>query len=329
MPTTPVVSVIIPTYNRSKVLRYAILSVLQQTLSDFELLVIGDGCTDDTEQVVRGFEDSRITWHNLPENTGNQAIPNNTGLHMSKGEFVAYLGHDDLWYPTHLETLVTRLENENADFGASLAVIIGNKEYYYRGLRPRQLDPRRCAPSYFMHRQRLGVEIGGWRNYKELDVTPDADFIKRVADASNKTIVTDEITVFRFPAGSRPNIYQKSEVTEQQSLYRQMQEEEDFRYRQAVKTLQAYETGNSETPPEFRYRENMPKNAPPGWLIETRRRMRGLEPRSLPTNSIQGEDVTHGSFSSLKYLRRLLHILFYKLSAASYRLAKALDEKSH
>src|SRR5258707_8831106 len=72
-PGQPLVSVIIATYNWSTVLRMAIHSVLWQTGQNFELLVIGDGCTDDSEDVVRSFGDARIHWHNLPVNSGNQS----------------------------------------------------------------------------------------------------------------------------------------------------------------------------------------------------------------------------------------------------------------
>src|SRR5437762_4733085 len=105
---SPQISVIIATYNRSNVLRYAIQSVLWQIFQDFEILVIGDGCTDDSAQVVASFAEPRIRWHNLPQNSGSQSMPNNTGLEMARGTYIAYLGHDDLWYPTHLELLIRR-----------------------------------------------------------------------------------------------------------------------------------------------------------------------------------------------------------------------------
>ena len=82
---SPLVTVIIPTYNWSAVLPYAINSVLRQTMADFELLVIGDGCTDDSETVVGSIRDPRLRWINLPSNTGHQAGPNNRGLAEARG----------------------------------------------------------------------------------------------------------------------------------------------------------------------------------------------------------------------------------------------------
>src|SRR5258708_16148280 len=123
MDPSPLVSVIIPTYNRGNVLSYAIRSVLWQTLQDFELLVIGDGCTDDSEQVVTSFGTSRIHWHNLPENTGEYSTANNLGLKMARGRFVAYLGHDDLWHPDHLKLLSDALIRTHADLVYSMSVL--------------------------------------------------------------------------------------------------------------------------------------------------------------------------------------------------------------
>ena len=79
----PLVTVILSTYNWSSVLPFSIQSVLNQTFPDFELLVVGDGCTDDSADVVAKFNDSRVRWINLPRNTGTQAGPNNEGLRQA------------------------------------------------------------------------------------------------------------------------------------------------------------------------------------------------------------------------------------------------------
>ncbi|HKO55667.1 MAG TPA: glycosyltransferase family A protein [Thermoanaerobaculia bacterium] len=82
----PRVTVIMATYNWSSVLPYSIGSALLQTFADFELLVVGDGCTDDSEAVVNARDDRRVRWINLPVNSGHQSTPNNEGLRQARGE---------------------------------------------------------------------------------------------------------------------------------------------------------------------------------------------------------------------------------------------------
>src|SRR6185369_8999271 len=101
----PAVTVIIPTFNRSRLLRCAMTSVLRQTFRDFELIVSGDACTDDSAEVVASFSGENILWINRPVNCGNQSGPNNDAIALARGDFIAFLGHDDLWLPWHLETL--------------------------------------------------------------------------------------------------------------------------------------------------------------------------------------------------------------------------------
>ena len=90
------VSIITATYNRSEVLKWAIRSVLAQTFCDWELIVVGDACTDDTEQVVASFTDPRIRFVNRSTSFGEQSGPNNDGFFLANGRLIAYLNHDDL-----------------------------------------------------------------------------------------------------------------------------------------------------------------------------------------------------------------------------------------
>ena len=120
----PQVTVILPTYNWSSVLRHAIASVLRQTFTDFELLVIGDGCTDDSAQVAAESGDPRVRWIGLPENSGHQSGPNNDGTREARGEIIAYHGHDDLWLPHHLAVMVEALQSSGADLAHSLCLMV-------------------------------------------------------------------------------------------------------------------------------------------------------------------------------------------------------------
>lgn len=115
----PAVSIIVATFNRSNVLRIAIDSIRDQSFADWEVLVVGDCCTDDTRQVVQAFRDSRIRFVNLPENSGDQSTPNSVGIRLARGRYLAWLNHDDLWMPDHLETLVAELEAHEADIAVA------------------------------------------------------------------------------------------------------------------------------------------------------------------------------------------------------------------
>jgi glycosyltransferase involved in cell wall biosynthesis len=92
----PLVSVILPTYNRASMLPRAISSALNQNYSNIELIVIDDCSSDETETVVRSFEDPRIIYERLEKNSGGSAA-RNFGIEISLGEFIAFLDDDDEW----------------------------------------------------------------------------------------------------------------------------------------------------------------------------------------------------------------------------------------
>src|SRR5581483_10473204 len=107
MNALPKVSVIIPTYNRAYTLEASINSVLAQTFTDFELIVVDDGSTDDTPQLMRRIIESgtpgsdRIRYV-VQEQQGQSGAFNN-GVRIASGEWIAFLDSDDIWLPTKLE----------------------------------------------------------------------------------------------------------------------------------------------------------------------------------------------------------------------------------
>lgn len=115
MPSSPpLVSIVLATFNRGTVLAHAIESVRRSTLDDWELIVVGDCCTDDTAAVVASFGDARITFVNLARNVGEQSGPNNEGVRLARGRFLAFLNHDDLYFPDHLTEALAHLERTGA-----------------------------------------------------------------------------------------------------------------------------------------------------------------------------------------------------------------------
>ena len=121
----PAITVAIATYNWSRALRCAISSVLLQTMQDFEILIVGDGCTDDSAAVVAEFDDPRLRWHNFDQNHGGQWAANNFANENAAADWIAYLGHDDIWYPTHLEAILRTARETSAKVITSVAILYG------------------------------------------------------------------------------------------------------------------------------------------------------------------------------------------------------------
>lgn len=109
----PMVSVIVPTFNRPDTLVNALRSILDQTYQDFEIIVVNDAGSD-VENIVRFLDrEGRITYTRHGSNR-NLAAARNTGIRIARGKYIAYLDDDDLYHPDHLETLVTYLEKNKS-----------------------------------------------------------------------------------------------------------------------------------------------------------------------------------------------------------------------
>lgn len=111
MSDTPLASVIIPTYNRSEILPRAIESVLNQTFTDFELIVVDDGSTDNTESVVRSYNDNRIRFVKQ-QNCGANSARNN-GIRHATGKYISFLDSDDKFAEKYLTTVIGILCSNN------------------------------------------------------------------------------------------------------------------------------------------------------------------------------------------------------------------------
>jgi glycosyltransferase involved in cell wall biosynthesis len=104
------VSVVMPTWNREHTIGHAIRSVRSQTHQNWELLIGDDGSTDNTEEVVAAFGDSRIRFTKLPK--ANGAVARNHGLRSASGELIAFLDSDNIWSPDYLSTVVAAMADD-------------------------------------------------------------------------------------------------------------------------------------------------------------------------------------------------------------------------
>jgi glycosyltransferase involved in cell wall biosynthesis len=229
MNVVPRVSVIIATYNWATVLPFSIGSVLDQTFTDFELLVVGDGCTDESADVVASFQDPRVHWVNLPRNTGHQAGPNNEGARLARGGVMAYLGHDDLWLPNHLEVLVAAIDG-GAQAAHSSALQVHPIECPTVTPAPGwAYSPGRWIyPTSMLLTREILSEVGGWRMPSETGyMVPDTDLWARVNNIMGAPVWIQRLTCLKFPAVQRRHVYRSRPHFEQEHWLTKIREASD------------------------------------------------------------------------------------------------------
>jgi glycosyltransferase involved in cell wall biosynthesis len=212
--SSPDVSIVIATYNRSNVLRLAIESARTQTVTNWEMLVIGDACTDDTAAVVASFDDPRISFINLPRNHGEQSAPNNEGIRRGRGRYLALLNHDDLWLSDHLARCVALIEESGADLAYALTLAFDHRDepHLAGAARDGRYEPFATAlASSWVMRRELMDEIGPWRSARTLHVSPSMDWIFRAWKRGKDLRCTDVVSVIAIHSGSRLGSYAERE----------------------------------------------------------------------------------------------------------------------
>ena len=128
----PLVSVIIPMYNAAQFIPQTLESLLYQTMTDFEVVVVDDCSTDNSVEVVKSFAEKfggRLHVIKLPKNSGTPGLPRNKGINFARGKYIAFLDSDDLFTKTALEELTTLAEEYNADVVHTSGAYILWKDY--------------------------------------------------------------------------------------------------------------------------------------------------------------------------------------------------------
>lgn len=242
MSSLPLVSVITATYNRSRVLAHAVESVRRSTLREWELLVVGDHCTDDTAAVIASFEDPRIAFVNLPRNIGEQSGPNNEGVRLAKGRYIAFLNHDDLFFPEHLPSTVAFLEETGADLVwvpllvalpvAEPDLAAGRWRFRLSGVPPEgEFDPRVFIfASGWVLRRELTERVGPWRGAREAFVSSSQDWLFRAWRAGARIRFCPTPTVLAVPSGARRGSYAMTASPEHDYFVKQMRTDPGFRH---------------------------------------------------------------------------------------------------
>jgi len=215
----PRVTVVTATYNWATVLPFCVASVRAQTFGDFQHLVIGDGCTDESAEVVMAAADGdpRIRWVNLASNTGHQWGPNSEGIRLADSDFIAYLGHDDLWTPTHLESLVAALDSPGVGLVHSSTLLVHPSSSPTPFPEPgwSYEPPEWIPPSSVLHRRDVAVEVGGWTAPNS--ATPsDPEAVLWAAIAARRSVSwVPRLTCVKVSASVRRDVYRERPCHEQ------------------------------------------------------------------------------------------------------------------
>lgn len=143
------VSVIMPAYNSELYIRESIDSVLAQSLTDFELIVVDDGSTDATAEIVQGVTDQRVRLIRQP-NQG-VSVARNTGLEAARGQFITFLDSDDLYYSDFLKTLYYLIQSNQTEMSFSNY----SESYYAEDMQKNDVTKIRC----FLKEKLFGTRV--------------------------------------------------------------------------------------------------------------------------------------------------------------------------
>ncbi|MDD5005988.1 MAG: glycosyltransferase [Candidatus Omnitrophica bacterium] len=186
----PVFSIIIPAYNQGWLLKKALESVLRQEFDNYEVIIIDDGSTDNTREIVNSFQDVRIKYYY--QNNSRLAIARNTGIKHAKGKYVAFLDADDIWYSEKLKKCYEIImKNPDKDLICHNEImkdisgrIIRNLFYgpYETGMFRRLLFKGNClSPSATVVKKDVLVDVGMFRENPEFFSVEDYDLWLRLS----------------------------------------------------------------------------------------------------------------------------------------------------
>lgn len=199
---SPLVSIVLPTYNRAALLPQAIRSVLNQSYANLELIVVDDNSPDDTAEVVKTFSDPRIRY---VRNEPNLKLPRalNKGFSIARGDLLTWTSDDNLFTENAIERMVDRLGAGNCDFVYADYYLFSIQDEHERPLDCHhdhlpdavQLERGNHIGACFMYTRRVYEEIGEYD--PELFLVEDYDYFIRVAQRFKLCHIPEPLYYFR------------------------------------------------------------------------------------------------------------------------------------
>jgi glycosyltransferase involved in cell wall biosynthesis len=212
----PLVSVVIPAYNRLPFLQHAVSSVIAQTYTNWELLVVDDGSTDGTKEVIQSLGNKRIHVFSVPH-CGNIAVLRNAGVAAGSGEWIAFLDSDDIWVPEKLELQLLALQQQQGLWGYGGFELMDEKgrpisnrpaEYVaFSGWITKELLTNKASVSIgsLMVKRKLFEELDGFDSNPELIFREDYELALRLSLKAKATAVPGLLVKVREHQGRSTN----------------------------------------------------------------------------------------------------------------------------
>ncbi|MCS7214653.1 MAG: glycosyltransferase family 2 protein [Thermodesulfovibrio sp.] len=207
----PLISVYTPTYNRAQLLiERAVNSVLNQTYKNFEYIIVGDCCTDNTEELISKIKDPRIRFYNLPKRGyrypptvenhwfAGPVVPANFALKMVRGKWIARIDDDDIWTSDHLEVLLKFAQEGNYEFVSSSYIAVRHGKEILVDVKDQH--PRIGGTQTWLYRSYLKFmkyNIHCWR--KKWNRVNDTDLQDRFYKAGVRIGFLEKVTCYVIP----------------------------------------------------------------------------------------------------------------------------------
>ncbi len=177
----PMVSVILPTYNRASLIKRAIDSVVNQSFTEWELIVADDGSTDDTFQIVKTYQDKFENIRYMRHANRKLPINLNAAIQASTGKYITFLGSDDEYKADHLKLRFVELAKGKYDFLHGGVEVIGDQFVKDKNDKSKLIHLNNCTiGGTFFAKREVFFELSGFNN---IEYSEDSDFFER---AKNK-----------------------------------------------------------------------------------------------------------------------------------------------
>lgn len=182
----PLVSVILPVYNRKSILERTLNSLIKQTFKDYELIIVDDGSTDEIEEIIFPYLKKYENFKYIRHSNRDVSLSRNTGILIAQGTYITFIDSDDEYRTAHLEKMVTFMQgNPDVDFIHSFPDIVGNEEDMWL---PNADDTTSLIHvndcvylGTFFAKKEVFIQLGGFKDV----LFEDSDLYKRLV-SSNK-----------------------------------------------------------------------------------------------------------------------------------------------